>query len=91
MSSFCALTTEEWNQAYEATCGSLREHHIRDVGELLLDGRLDPAPDRLWAIVLNQAVLAVHGEHLHAPAVVRDGRPQYIQVPIHRLQTTSSQ
>lgn len=78
---------DECNQARQATCGSLGEDHIRDIRELLLDGCLDPASNGLWAIVLNQAVLAVHGEHLHASTIVRDRGPQDVQVPVHRLRS----
>jgi hypothetical protein len=65
---------------------SLGKHNIRDVREFLLDRRLDAAPNRLRSVVLHETVLAIDGQHIHAPAVVGDRRPQYVQVPVHRLQ-----
>jgi hypothetical protein len=62
------------------------KHHTGDVREFLLDGRLDTAADGFRPVVPHQAVLAIDGQHIHAPAVVRDRWPQYVQVPVHRLQ-----
>jgi hypothetical protein len=62
------------------------EYHVGDVREFLFDGSLDAAADGLRPVVLHQAVLAVDGQHIHGPAVVRDRRPQYVQVLVHRLQ-----
>ena len=62
-----------------------REDHILDFWESLLNCRPDPITNAFRTNIADMALVRVNRYHLHPPAIVLNGRSQYIQMSIYSL------